>query len=339
MTKMLSLTPAEMHEWPAMLELADPEAPRWSSTATRLERAKERLAGIDAIGLQERFEDFCDELTARFGWDLGEPERVNTTEPVEVSEGFRARIAEDNAFDLELYEFAQGLLRDTGRLPERSESSNLRPKLGAPCPSDSSRRRYRRWGIDPRVAPPDHGGLGPDGDLRDQARHAGDREHDLEQQPAQRDLVRKEALGVLGAQQRCVPNPVLDHVSAARAKSGKKLVERGARSARTDASSRRRPGRAAPPRTPPRRSRPAWPIGLIHLAVGTDRVAEAPAGRVVLDPALASRAASDRSRRLSVAGQLGEEEGAAAVEDAELEDALRLQLADQGGVALTAAAA
>ena len=79
-------------------------------TRAHLERAKEPLAGIDAFGLQEHYEEFCDELTARFGWDLGEPVRVNTTEPVEVPEGFRARIAEDNAFDLELYEFAQGLL-------------------------------------------------------------------------------------------------------------------------------------------------------------------------------------------------------------------------------------
>jgi hypothetical protein len=65
---------------------------------------------MDAVGLQERFEDFCDELTARFGWRLGEPETVNTSAPVEVGEGFRARIAEDNASDVELYEFARRLL-------------------------------------------------------------------------------------------------------------------------------------------------------------------------------------------------------------------------------------
>jgi hypothetical protein len=40
---------------------------------------------------------------------------VNTSAPVEVPEGFRARIAEDNALDLELYDFAKGLLASRDR--------------------------------------------------------------------------------------------------------------------------------------------------------------------------------------------------------------------------------
>jgi Sulfotransferase family len=138
MTKALALTPAEL-EHPSVwaltalstrevaraLELtADPETPFPEFTRTHLERAKERLAEIDAFGLQEYFEDFCNELTARFGWDLGEPVRANTTAPLEVSDGFRARIAEDNALDLELYEFAQDLLRDAGRLHEGREAGS-----------------------------------------------------------------------------------------------------------------------------------------------------------------------------------------------------------------------
>jgi hypothetical protein len=108
MTKMLSLTPAEM---------TDGMLTRVEFDRDRLGRAKEALAGIDAVGLQERFEDFCDELSARFGWRLAEPEIVNASVPVEVSEGFRARIAEDNALDIELYEFAGQLvaLRDDHR--------------------------------------------------------------------------------------------------------------------------------------------------------------------------------------------------------------------------------
>jgi hypothetical protein len=101
MTKMLSLRPEEMTD--GMLTRVDFDR-------DRLERAKEALAGIDAVGLKERLEDFCDELSARFGWRLGEPETVNTSAPVEVAESFRARIAEDNAFDIELYEFARRLL-------------------------------------------------------------------------------------------------------------------------------------------------------------------------------------------------------------------------------------
>jgi hypothetical protein len=103
MTKMLSLTSAEM--------AADlPMLTRVKFTRDHLERAKEALAGMDAVGLQERFEEFCDRLAARFGWRLGEPETRNVSTPVEVPESFRARIAEDNALDVELYEFAKQLL-------------------------------------------------------------------------------------------------------------------------------------------------------------------------------------------------------------------------------------
>lgn len=106
MTKELSFTPAENAGMAKVLslspaEIARPDAPRVELGRGHLERAKERLAGVDAVGLQERFEDFCDELSTRFGWDLGEPERVNTTAAVEVSESFRARLSEDNALDIE----------------------------------------------------------------------------------------------------------------------------------------------------------------------------------------------------------------------------------------------
>jgi hypothetical protein len=103
MTKMLSLTSAE-----AAADL--PILTSVKFTREHLERAKQALASMDAFGLQERFEDFCDELTARFGWRLGEPEKTNVSTPVEVPESFRARIAEDNALDVELYEFAKQLL-------------------------------------------------------------------------------------------------------------------------------------------------------------------------------------------------------------------------------------
>ncbi len=102
MTRMLSLTPAEIADR-AMLT-------RVRMGRERLERAKEALARVDAVGLQERFEAFCDELSARFGWQLGEPEVVNASAPTEVSDAFRARIAEENALDVELYEFAKELV-------------------------------------------------------------------------------------------------------------------------------------------------------------------------------------------------------------------------------------
>jgi GT2 family glycosyltransferase len=100
MTKMLALAPAEMTD--GMLTPVELDS-------GHLERAKEALSGIDAVGLQERFDDFFDWLGARFGWRLGEPQTLNTTDPVDVPQSFRDRIADDNALDVELYEFAKQL--------------------------------------------------------------------------------------------------------------------------------------------------------------------------------------------------------------------------------------
>jgi Sulfotransferase family len=108
MTKMLSL---------ARKEMTDGMLTRVEFDRDRLERAKEALAGVDAVGLQEKFDDFCDGLAARFGWRLGAPQTVNATSPVEVSEEFRARISEDNALDTELYEFARELVATRGDRP------------------------------------------------------------------------------------------------------------------------------------------------------------------------------------------------------------------------------
>ena len=107
MVKMFSLTPAEMTD--GALTPVD-------FTPERLERAKANLSGVDAIGLQEHFGEFCDALVRRFGWQLRRPARANRTPPVPVSDAFRHTIAGDNAMDLELYEFARQLVaeRDGG---------------------------------------------------------------------------------------------------------------------------------------------------------------------------------------------------------------------------------
>jgi hypothetical protein len=112
MVKMFSLTPSEMTD--GLLTFVE-------FTSSRLERAKERLAHVDVVGVQANFEGFCDTLTQRFGWNLGGLTHVNRSEPVDVSETFRARIAEDNAMDVELYEFALQLIREkNGRTDERT---------------------------------------------------------------------------------------------------------------------------------------------------------------------------------------------------------------------------
>ena len=120
MTKMLSLKPDEL-----TLEMLTPV----EFTHDHLERAKNAVAGIDAVGFQEHFEDFCGELTARFGWRLGDPEVANRTAPTdpnEVSESFHARPAEedprfvdaipDRPLEIARYEpdYALELVRDTG---------------------------------------------------------------------------------------------------------------------------------------------------------------------------------------------------------------------------------
>ena len=108
MVKMLSLTAEEM---------TDGALTHVEFSREHLERARERLDGMDVVGFQEQFEEFCAELERRFGWDLGDPVVANRTERVEVSEAFRARIASDNALDTELYEFARSTFDRSGRGP------------------------------------------------------------------------------------------------------------------------------------------------------------------------------------------------------------------------------
>lgn len=101
MVKMLSMSPAEMTD--GMLSVVDFEP-------SHLERAKRNLADrIDVWGVQESFDDLCDELTRRFGWNLGAPRVANRTTPSAVTDDFRERIAHDNALDVELYDHAQAL--------------------------------------------------------------------------------------------------------------------------------------------------------------------------------------------------------------------------------------
>lgn len=101
MVKMFSLGPAD---------LSTGMFTRVEFSREHLERATENLATVDVIGLQERFPEFCHELERRFALHTDESVHANRTRPVEVSTQFRDRIAEDNALDIELYEFARTLV-------------------------------------------------------------------------------------------------------------------------------------------------------------------------------------------------------------------------------------
>jgi hypothetical protein len=102
MVKMFGLTTDEMTD--GMLTEVE-------FTPAHLERAKAGLETVDVVGLQEHFEEFCREVERRYGWPLGAPFYANRTSPVDVTESFRARIAADNAMDVEFYEFARELAR------------------------------------------------------------------------------------------------------------------------------------------------------------------------------------------------------------------------------------
>jgi Sulfotransferase family len=103
MVKMFSLTRDEM---------TDGALTPIEFTSAHLDRAKQQLATVDLVGLQEGFEGFCEHLQQRFGWDLGAPLYANRTEPVEVSSTFCNRIARDNSMDMELYAYAERLCQE-----------------------------------------------------------------------------------------------------------------------------------------------------------------------------------------------------------------------------------
>jgi hypothetical protein len=122
MVKMLSLTPDEMTDGALTVVEFD---------ATHLERAKRNLVErIDVWGVQEHFEDLCDELMRRYGWNLGSPRYANRTTPFEVDDAFRARIARDNELDIELYRFALGLCRQRGAAPMSGPDTELEDRGG-----------------------------------------------------------------------------------------------------------------------------------------------------------------------------------------------------------------
>jgi hypothetical protein len=75
-----------------------------------LQRAKQGIAALDGFGLQPHFEEFWEDFAARYELVLGEPVRSNRTDPDDgVTAGLLARIRADNASDLELYDYAEGL--------------------------------------------------------------------------------------------------------------------------------------------------------------------------------------------------------------------------------------
>jgi hypothetical protein len=73
---------------------------------SRLEIAKRNLAKVDLFGLYERYDEFLDTLRTRLGFTCHRGVAWHVSEPGEVSQAFRTRIAEDNAIDCAFYDYA-----------------------------------------------------------------------------------------------------------------------------------------------------------------------------------------------------------------------------------------
>lgn len=102
MTRMFSIGADEMGPGDGALTNT-PDSPE------QLERAKAGVASLDAFGLQPDFEAFWADLVDRYSLHPAPSIRSNTTEPEDAPRHLIDRITEDNAADLELYEFARDL--------------------------------------------------------------------------------------------------------------------------------------------------------------------------------------------------------------------------------------
>jgi hypothetical protein len=74
--------------------------------ARRLEIAKDNLAEIDVLGLQDRYAEFTAAVARRFGWPLVEPPSRRVGPDGDASRSLRRRIEHDNPADIEFYEYA-----------------------------------------------------------------------------------------------------------------------------------------------------------------------------------------------------------------------------------------
>jgi hypothetical protein len=79
----------------------------------RLELAKENVRSLDVLGVTERWDDLVADVGSRFGWHVPVASRVNvgrTDDDRVASPSLLRRIAEDNAFDVELHRYATELV-------------------------------------------------------------------------------------------------------------------------------------------------------------------------------------------------------------------------------------
>jgi hypothetical protein len=79
----------------------------------RLRAARDNLATVDLVGLQEDYDAFLRALSTRYGWEIlpRKPWMASAARP-EITASFRRRIEADNARDVELYDYARRLVAE-----------------------------------------------------------------------------------------------------------------------------------------------------------------------------------------------------------------------------------
>ncbi|MCC5952598.1 MAG: hypothetical protein JJU45_10940 [Acidimicrobiia bacterium] len=79
--------------------------------AARVALAREGVASIDVLGVTERYDDFVAEVAALTGWSFERMKDFHVNRGTwEITDAFRARIAEENSLDMDLYQYACALV-------------------------------------------------------------------------------------------------------------------------------------------------------------------------------------------------------------------------------------
>ncbi len=110
------MQPSDLLRVPSALLMADLDPPIGRIVPVdrrRLEVAKRCVEGIDLLGVQEEHAAFLARVAQRTGWSLDPSVRANVGDGLrggDAPASFRARIAADNALDVELYEHVRDVL-------------------------------------------------------------------------------------------------------------------------------------------------------------------------------------------------------------------------------------
>jgi len=75
----------------------------------RLRIARENLAAVEVVGVTEHYDRFLKQLVERYGWQVKSIPHRHAGEKESLSPAFQRRIAADNVFDMEFYEYAKSI--------------------------------------------------------------------------------------------------------------------------------------------------------------------------------------------------------------------------------------